>query len=409
MPTVLDTVRDALGAGGPWLIPAVTAVAVLAALAVLTTAAVRLRGRSLSVKKTIGTAAVQAIVAWIVITGVVAYCTRVMHMPTWPEAYISALGIIACTWAGAGRVVAHGLQPRSAGWGKAGPFFWGSVAIGGVLAVLGSETVALALGRACLIVLDAWLWYLQLSEVTTRGTSRWRWTPTRFLVAIGARHPDGSAVEDSDAWIIAKLVRATRRRNSRYWPWSAIGKRTLDRLGDRVDEKTMARAMRRYAAGRVLVDQTATDSPLMNAAITAVTDAQTAAVTAPLVVVAEVGRAIGPKAPTWDEPPVAQWAGDQQSLGDAPVSPATGGPSYIEQITKWRTSYAEAVIAVRDLWRDSEGRDWATADDPPSISELRSIMQRPEINKWTGQGTLKNIRQVIIADREDAGRVVIDT
>jgi hypothetical protein len=189
---ILEQIRTALGAGGPWLIPAITAAAVLAVLAALTIAVIRLRGRSASVKQTVGTAVVQTIVAWIVITGMVAYFTRVMHMPEWPEAWISAFGIAACTWAGAGRIIVRGRQEGFTGWGKAGPFFWGATAVGGVLAVLGSESTAIAIGRACLIVLDAWLWYLQLSEVTERGTSRWRWTPTRLLIAIGALSRNGN-------------------------------------------------------------------------------------------------------------------------------------------------------------------------------------------------------------------------
>lgn len=420
MNSLLDTVRAALGATGTWVIPVALGIVVALALAALITAAMKLRGKSVNVKKTIGMGIVQAGTSYIIITGVYGFFAKVWNLPS-VEAWILAVVVEAATWAGVGQIYSYaqtetvdakGRKEPATGWGKGGPFFWFTILGGGTLAVLGSGGFAVAAGRMVIVSLGAWMWYLVISSVTRpkTGRSQWRWTPRRLLIAVGALAPTGADLaDDARAWQVARMVRAMRRRNSR-WPLSWWGKRTLARLGDRVPEDVQGAAMRWYAAGLVLVEATAADSELMRSAKASVGTAQAVAViTAPLVVPSEVGAAIGPRRreredpPVSEDPPVEAW----QKAIDAPVSPAVGGAGLTErqQIDAWRGVYGDAILYIKDVWRDGLGRDWATADDPPGLNQIVRIMAGWPGGKWNSKGTCQNFVKVIVADRAELAGV----
>lgn len=417
----LDTIRSALGANGTWVIPVAFGVAIILGAAALITAATKIRGRSVNVKKTIGMGIVQAGTSYIIITGVYEFFSTIWHLPAF-EAGILAVVVEASTWAGVGQIYAYakteitndrGKKEPATGWGRGGPFFWFTILSGGTLAVLGSHGAAIAAGRVVIIGLGAWMWYLVLQSVTRPkvGKSQWRWTPRRLLIAVGALAPTGADLEqDATAWQIARLARAIRRRNS-YWPWTVIGKRAMRRQADGLPEHVLAAAMRKAAAGHVLIEHTnLKTSPLMKSAIESVVAAQTAAVTAaPIVVVADVGPAISPRPPV--EPPVQTWqreidAGSAvDGLPDAPTSPAPAPqPGDNQQrVDGWRNLYAEAIAYVKNVWRDKDGRDWIDSESGPSLNAVVALMKDQaspwQGGKWTAKGTCMNMVAVLVADR----------
>ncbi len=402
MNPVLDTIRTALGAGPPWLIPTIAGAVIAVGIFGLILAVRYVRNHDGGVKEIIGTGAVQTLVAFIIVTGVYAYCADVLDMPPF-EAGISSVGIIACIWAGAGRVISHGKKTGTVGWGPAGPFFWGAVTIGGLLAVLGSDSLAVAGGRAGLVILDAWLWSLQLGHFTRPNPdNRWKWTPRRFLIAIGARAAaDDDNFEDARQVRIARIATAMRRSNS-FWPFSWWGSRTLDRLGDKTAEDIVAEAIRRRASSRVLVTQAKTKSAVMLAAVDAVMEAQTAAILAPPPPPA-IESKVNSVRRVRQEPPVEEWQRDADPA--APVSPAVGGSGLTreQQIAKWRVDYAEAVAHVKSIWKeDRTGLYWRAAGDPPSSNAIVTIMKASGIGKWTSKETCLKIQAVIIDDRRVA-------
>lgn len=403
----LDQIRAALGTTAPWIVlTAIGSTAVLSA-AVLAAGAWRLRKRNVTVKSTIGLAVVQVGFSFIFITGVYDFWHLVIHTPA-VESAILAVIVEAATWAGAGRIYEHGrtevIDPRtkkltpSTGWGLGGIIFWPATIGGAILAVLAAPDLHVGLGRVVIVTIGVGVWYVQLSRVTRRraGKSQWRWTPRRLLIALGILAPTGTDLDDdARAWQVARLARAIRWRNSsRLFSW--WGKRTLRRLADRTPEDMQGEAMRRWAAGHVLIKQTAVDSAIMQSAIASVGTAQMVAVTtAPLVVPSEIGTAVGPP-----EPPVDRWrreiGSERPALDEAPVSPAVTTEL---EVDKWRVMYADAITFIKDVWRHGDGHDWFTADDPPGRNEVMRIMAG--FGKWTAAGTCGRLVQVIIADRAE--------
>jgi hypothetical protein len=233
-----------------------------------------LQGRDLNTKASIGFGVVQAGVAYITITGVYDFFYGLLDMPT-VEAGLLAGFIEACTWAAVGMIFAHGKSgdgkrtKRPEGFGPAGPFFWLTVCGGGVLAILGSTTSSVAVGRAVVVTLGGYMWYLRLLEATHRSgrPSRWRWTPKRLLLAAGALVPADEDINDeAREWQIRGMARALRWANS-SWPWSWWGTRSLVRRAEATSEEVMTEARRRWAAGYLLKTQTHPDSPVMQAVL----------------------------------------------------------------------------------------------------------------------------------------------
>ena len=273
-PTEMTIVGVALGLG----LLAVVLVMVIRAL----------RGKDLNAKASIGFGVVQAGVAYITITGVYEFFHLLLNMPP-VEAGLLAGFIEACVWAAVGMIYAHGKstvttktedgseeEKPSTGFGAAGPFFWVTIVGGGTLAILGSQSSPVAVGRIVVVVLGAYMWYLRLLQVTRRSTeaSRWQWTPKRFLLAIGALKPTSDDVtDDVHEWQVRQIARAIRWSNSKQ-PWSWFGKRSLIKRAENTKEEVLAEGRRRWAAAYVLSTEVKPDAPVMASIIASVHRAQ---------------------------------------------------------------------------------------------------------------------------------------
>ena len=262
----------------PGLATALAVAAVAVALgAVLVFVLRSLRGRDLNAKASIGFGVVQIGLAFITITGVYEFFHRLLDMP-WVEAALLAAVIEGCVWAAIGMIYAYGKErerdgtPVNVGFGPAGPFFWVTVMGGGLLAILGSETGPVAIGRVVVVVLGAYMWYLRLLQVTRRSTtpSRWRWTPRACLLAVGAIVPgDEDVKNEAREWQVRKLARAIRWANSRQ-PWRWLGERAIMRGAEQAPEDVIAEARRRYAVLHVTRQQVKPTAPVMAALIESV-------------------------------------------------------------------------------------------------------------------------------------------
>jgi hypothetical protein len=261
-------------AGQPWVLATAGAIAALI-LAIVTTMVIRsLRGKTFDAKASIGFAAVQTGVAYITITGTYGFFNRLLHMPA-PESGLLAGFIEACVWAAVGMIYVHGrgfaaAEKPNTGFGAAGGFFWTTVGGGGLLAVLGSESLAIAIGRIVIVVLGAYMWYLRLLSKTRRSgkRSRFRWTPKALLMLIGALVPeDGDVQDEGREWQIRRCARAIRWSNSDYQPWKWLGKRGVTKASEQYQPDTIVEAMRRYARGTLLRSHVAEDSEMMQSVI----------------------------------------------------------------------------------------------------------------------------------------------
>jgi hypothetical protein len=243
-----------------------------------------LRGQDLNAKASIGFGVVQAGVAFITITGVYEFFRRTLNMPE-VEAGLLAGFIEACVWAAVGMIYAHGkgttkdkdgVEKPNEGFGPAGGFFWTTVTGGGVLAILGSENAAVAVGRIVVVVLGSYMWYLRLVQVTTRTgkKTRWRWTPKRAFLAMGALAPEDEDVDDDNReWQVRQLARAIRWSNGR-WPFRWLGERSVVKRAETTQEDVLAEARRRYAAAHLMKTSVKPSSEVMKAIIESVQKAQ---------------------------------------------------------------------------------------------------------------------------------------
>ncbi|MEV4494048.1 hypothetical protein AB0K04_28555 [Micromonospora coxensis] len=280
---MIDTVKDLLGDLWSWN-PLVTAIsgALLALLVVvlLVVGITRLvrgtRGAPSNVKLKAGTFVVQAGVTWAVVTGTYAFCERYFRLPWW-ESVAFAVFLEAATWVTVGMIIAHGRgkddkgEPNT-GFGAAGPFFFLFSALGGVLAIIAGETAGAMVGRAVIVVFGTCLWYLTLLTYTRRsGTpSRFRWTPRRLLVAMGAIEPaDQDVTNEHQEWQIRRLARAMRWANGRA-PWRWLGQRALISRAEQTAEDVIEAARRRYAVAHLLVTTVRPDSDVMTRVIESV-------------------------------------------------------------------------------------------------------------------------------------------
>ncbi|SCL21358.1 hypothetical protein [Micromonospora aurantiaca (nom. illeg.)] len=273
---IQDHPTEMIGIGGA------VGVLVLALLVVWVVKA--LRGQDLNAKASIGFGVVQAGVAFITITGVYEFFRRALDMPE-VEAGLLAGFIEACVWAAVGMIYAHGkgtttdkdgVEHPNEGFGPAGGFFWTTVTGGGLLAILGSESPTVAVGRIVVVVLGSYMWYLRLVQVTTRTgkKTRWRWTPKRAFLAMGALAPEDEDVDDDNReWQVRQLARAIRWSNGR-WPFRWLGERSMVKRAETTKEDVLAEARRRYAAAHVMKTSASPDSEVMTAIIDSVQKAQ---------------------------------------------------------------------------------------------------------------------------------------
>ncbi|MEU0155614.1 hypothetical protein [Micromonospora fulviviridis] len=243
-----------------------------------------LRGQDLNAKASIGFGVVQAGVAFITITGVYEFFRRTLNMPE-VEAGLLAGFIEACVWAAVGMIYAHGkgttkdtdgVEHANEGFGPAGGFFWTTVTGGGLLAILGSENESVAVGRVVVVVLGSYMWYLRLLQVTTRTgkKTRWRWTPKRAFLAMGAMAPEDDDVDDDNReWQVRQLARAIRWSNGR-WPFRWLGERSMVKRAETTQEDVLAEARRRWAAAHVMKTSAKPTSEVMRTVIDSVEKAQ---------------------------------------------------------------------------------------------------------------------------------------
>ncbi len=236
-----------------------------------------LRGKDLNAKASIGFGVVQAGVAYITITGVYEFFRVKLTMPS-AEAWLLAGFIEACVWAAVGMIYAYGKGKDekgtpNVGFGPAGPFFWITVGGGGLLAILGSQSGTVAIGRIVVVVLGANMWYLRLLQVTRRSDkrSRFLWTPKRLALRLGIVAPEEKDVDDGvREWQVRQIARAIRWKNS-HQPWKWLGARSLVKCAEATKEDVIAEGRRRYAVAYLLSSQVNPEtSPLMRDVIASV-------------------------------------------------------------------------------------------------------------------------------------------
>lgn len=250
----------------------VAAVGILLLLAVI--AVQQWRRRDFSSKASIGFAVVQAGVTWAVVLGVFEFFGNVLRLPT-GEAVVLAVFMEAAVWAAVGFIAAHAKTGKT-GFGPAGPFFWVAVLGGGTLAILGSHSIQVAIGRSVIVILGAYMWHLRLVQIVHRPAQVrwvWVWTPTRVLRALGLLTPaTDDAVTEDDSPREAQIRRIARliRWSNSMPPWRWLGRWLLTRRAESTTEDVIAEARRRFAAAYVLRAQTRVDSPVMARVITAV-------------------------------------------------------------------------------------------------------------------------------------------
>jgi hypothetical protein len=252
--------------GQPWALIAGTVLSVLLVVTLVLFVVRSLRGKNFDAKASIGFGVVQIGVAYITITGGFEFFHRLLAMPAF-EAGLLAGFIEACVWAAVGSIYSHG-RAGGVGFGPAGGFFWTTIGGGGLLAILGSESLPVAIGRIVVVVLGAYMWYLRLLRATKPSgkPSRVRWTPKAFLLLIGAIVPGDDDVKDeAREWQVRKMARSMRWANSGRQPWVWLGGRALVKSAEQVQEDVLAEARRRYAAAHLLRTQIAPDSPVMAA------------------------------------------------------------------------------------------------------------------------------------------------
>lgn len=234
------------------------------------------RGRSLSARASIGFAAVQAGVAFVTITGVYELWEEKVQVPQIEAALIATL-IEAVTWAAVAMIFVHGSSEGTVGFGDAGPLFWMSVIGGGLMAIAGSSTLAIALARTVVVVLGANMWYLRLRQATRRPTTRktkWTITPRQFVIRRGwLAADDGDVIHSSREWQVRTLARAIRRRDVGGPVAKWLGKRAIIQVMESGDADMVRQAQARYALARVLDDDLSTGSHSMTKAIEAAREA----------------------------------------------------------------------------------------------------------------------------------------
>ncbi|MFE0532033.1 hypothetical protein ACFW0V_30970 [Micromonospora parva] len=318
---MIDKGRDLLGDLWAWN-PLATAIsgAVLALLVVvlLIVGIARLvrgtRGAPSNVKLKAGTFVVQAGVTWAVVTGTFAFCERYFRLPWW-ESVAFAVFLEAATWVTVGMIIAHGRAKNdkdepNTGFGAAGPFFFLFSLLGGVLAIIAGESAGAMVGRAVIVVFGTCLWYLTLLTYTRRSgvPSRFRWTPRRLLVVMGAIEPaDQDVTNEHQEWQIRRLARAMRWANGRQ-PLKWLGQRALISRAEQTTEDVIVAARRRYAVTHLLVSTVRPDSDVMKRVIESVK--------------ADVIAGHSPRALEADAPePVALPGTDRRALPE--VAPAT--------------------------------------------------------------------------------------
>lgn len=369
---------------------------VATAVAVLGTAAIVLWSlwRRANAKKTIGFAVVQAGVTYAVITGVYEFFHLRLDMPV-IEAILLAIFIEGAVWGAVGFIVAHGRSQKT-GFGDAGGLFWFAQTGGGLLAVLGSPSTAVAIGRVVIVALGGYMWYIQLLQVTQRSgkPARWRWTPKRLLLAVGALAPEDNDIEDeAREWQVRRIARAMRWANSR-WPWTWLGGRALARRAETTTEDVLSEARRRFAAAWVLREQSKVTSETMSAVVDEAERAAKFAAMRPDTIAANwpamAGEVTGQK-------PDAAAASDRAVAGQSTASAGQSGRSKPAAVSGQRRSSKRQRLVEK-------AADAVAGQPDISGTELLKVLRMPSKSERTG----RRLKQEAEAFLAAAGRAVTD-
>jgi hypothetical protein len=253
----------------------VTAGVVLALAALTVIASQRwtsARERKLSARASIGFAVVQAGVAYVTITGVYGFWSHRLGASSIDAAGIAGI-IEAVTWASVGMIFAHGAQEKSVGVGPAGNTFWSSVLGGGLMAVVGSPTIAAAIGRAAVVVIGANMWWLRIQMKTRRRprtATKLLITPRQVMIRLGwLAADDTDVVQSPREWEVRRLTRAIRRKADGHGLTRWLGSRTIVRVMESGDAAMVRDAQGRFALQKILAEDLQPDSVSMKAAIEA--------------------------------------------------------------------------------------------------------------------------------------------
>jgi len=236
------------------------------------------RGRALSARASALFAVVQAGVAFVTITGVYDFWEHRVGMP-WGEAALIAAFIEAVTWAAVADIYVHGEKTGTVGLGASGGLFWAAVIGGGVMAIIGSDSIAVAVGRTVVVALGAMMWHVKIRQRTRARTGQGRWAnPFKtFALRQGWMIADDTDVtQTSREWQVRTLTRAMYRkaRTGRLGTIPrALGERTIRRVMEAGDADMVRDAQRRFALQEVLRTEITPTSTSMGAAMDAAREA----------------------------------------------------------------------------------------------------------------------------------------
>lgn len=272
MPDWVDTVTAWMDTNRTVTITIAVALAVVVLSVVGAQAWAAYKGRSLSARASAGFAIVQAGVAYVTITGVYEFWAHKVNLPAW-DAIGIAIIIEAVTWAAVADIFVHGATQGSVGLGRSGALFWAAVTGGGVMAVLGSPSVAVAVGRSVVVILGATMWYVRIMQKTRRRTGQGRWAnPVKAaLLRWGWMIPaDTDITQTPREWQTRALARAIWQAADGTRLSRRIGDRRIRRVLESGDPAMVKAAQQRYALQHLLRQELTPDSPSMAAAIDAV-------------------------------------------------------------------------------------------------------------------------------------------
>lgn len=336
------------------------AVAAVAAVIILSVVAAQVwagyRGRTLSARASAFFGIVQAGVAYVTITGVYEFWAHRVDVPQWDAAGIAVI-VEAVTWAAVADIYVHGAKPGSTGLGGSGGLFWAAILGGGTMAVIGSPSPAVAIGRTVVVALGAMMWHVRVRQRTNRDTqpTRFAITPRTILLRAGILIPsDADVRQSSREWQVRTLTRAiTRAAKTGWWQAAprALGERTIRRVMEAGDAAMVKDAQARHALQHVLRTELSPTSASMSAAIDAAREALTPAV------------AVEPEPTTPPEPPKVEVPKPRPvTRRTAPDSPRTSAaaaarndPATAEALRE--KAIAEAVDALT-AGRPLTSKDW---------------------------------------------------
>lgn len=239
----------------PWLLTAAAGLALVVALVVVRLVVWAFRRIS---KLAVGTVVVQAGVTFAVLTGTYEFCYKFFEMD-WREAAAIALFVEAATWVTIGMVHEHIADPKTTGFGPAIGFFWLFCTLGGILAVIGGDSLGEKVGRAVVVVIGACLWYLTLLLLLRRagktaersGPTTLLWSPRRLAIWLRIIAPgEHDEIGIDRTRRVRALTRVGHRAADGPKPLRAYYRLRLAAIARSSDENMLAAAAAQVALGR---------------------------------------------------------------------------------------------------------------------------------------------------------------